>query len=156
MALAVGGNPLLHLDIVGADTRRGHAQRLAASLGIEGYVTFHGFLPSDAIAPLWERAHLHVVSSRHEAAGVVVLEAALAGVPTVGTRVGYIADGEPHRAVAVPPGDHDSLARAILTLIDDPTRRSVLAATARTWALAHDADSTAAMFDQLYRDVTKA
>jgi glycosyltransferase involved in cell wall biosynthesis len=156
MARALTTNAALHLDIVGADTRDGHAQRLAASLGIDGHVTFHGFLPADAIASLWERAHLHVVSSRHEAAGVVVLEAAMAGVPTVGTRVGYIADGEPHRAVAVSPGDHDALARAIVALIDDPMRRSVLAATARTWALAHDADSTALMFDQLYRDVTKA
>ncbi len=156
MATAIATHADLHLDIVGADTRGGHAQRLATSLGLQARVTFHGFLPTDRIAPMWERAHLHVVSSRHEAAGVVVLEAAMAAVPTVGTRVGYIADGEPHRAVAVAVGDHDALARAIVALIDDPIRRSVLAATARMWALAHDADSTATMFDQLYRDVTKA
>ena len=32
--------------------------------------------------PVSSRAHVHVVSSRHEAAGVVMLEAAAAGVPT--------------------------------------------------------------------------
>lgn len=156
MAVVVDRNPNVHLDIVGADTSGGRIARLAASLGLQSHVTFHGFLPSDAIAPMWTRAHLHVVSSRHEAAGIVILEAAMAGVPTVGTRVGHIADGEPHRAMAVPPGDHQALSGAILMLLDDPIRRSVLASTARTWALAHDADFTAAAFDRLYRDVTNA
>lgn len=156
LSAVVASNRDVHLDLVGGDTLNGHAQRLAAALGLTDHVTFHGFLPSDRIAPMWARTHLHVVSSRHEAAGVVTLEAAMAGVPTVGTRVGYIADGEPHRAVAVSVGDHAALAGAILGLIGDPIRRSVLASTARTWALMHDADSTAAMFDRLYRDVTNA
>ena len=156
MAALISRVPDVHLDIVGVDTMHGQAQRTAASLGISTHVTCHGFLTSDRLAPLWSRAHLHVVSSRHEAAGVVVLEAAMAGVPTVGTRVGYIADGEPHRAVAVPAGDANALASAIEALIDDPIRRSVLASTARTWALAHDSDCTVSMFDQLYRDVTNA
>ena len=156
MAALVARVPDVHLDIVGVDTMHGQAQRLAASLGISAHVTFHGFLTSDQLVPLWSRAHLHVVSSRHEAAGVVSLEAAMASVPTVGTRVGHIADGEPHRAVAVPVRDATALASAIEALIDDPIRRSALASTARTWALAHDSDSTASIFDQLYRDVTNA
>jgi glycosyltransferase involved in cell wall biosynthesis len=156
MAAVVARLPDVHLDMVGADTRDGHAQRLAESLGLARHVTFHGFLTTDALQPLWARAHLHVVSSRHEAAGVVTLEAAMAGVPTVGTRVGYIADGDPHRSVAVPVGDHSRLADAIVTLIGDPIQRAVIASTARTWALAHDADVTASMFDSLYRDVTNA
>ena len=156
MAIVVQHDPRVHLDIVGADTSGGRIARRAASLGLQSHVTFHGFLPSDEIQPMWSRAHLHVVSSRHEAGGIVILEAAMAGVPTVGARVGHLADGEPHRAMAVPPGDHQALAGAILSLLDDPIRRSVLASTARTWALAHDADSTASAFDQLYRDVTNA
>jgi len=156
MAAVVVRHPDVHLDIVGADTTGGRIERLAASLGLGSHVTFHGFLPSDVIRPMWVRTHLHVVSSRHEAAGVVILEAAMAGVPTLGTRVGYIADGEPHRALVVAPGDAGALAEGILALIDDPIRRSVLASTARTWALAHDADSTAAAFDRLYREVTNA
>jgi glycosyltransferase involved in cell wall biosynthesis len=156
MAAVVRRIPSAHLDIVGADMLGGAAERLAVALGFRSHVTFHGFLQTDRIAPLWARAHLHVVSSRHEAAGVVTLEAAMAGVPTVGTRVGYIADGAPARAAAVPVGDHAALADAIVGLLGDPTRRSMLAASARTWALAHDADSTATAFDQLYREVATA
>lgn len=154
MAVIVARHPTAHLDLVGGDTMNGRIERLAEALHLTRHVTFHGFLPVDEIAPLRQRAHLHVVSSRHEGAGIVVLEAAMAGLPTVGTRVGHIADGEPHRAVAVPVGDAEGLAGAVLALIDDPIRRSALAAAARTWAISHDADHTASMFDRLYRDVT--
>lgn len=146
--------PDIYLDIIGADTREGHAARVADALGLRGQVVFHGFLPNDALAPMWARAHLHVVSSRHEGAGVAILEAGMAGVPTVGTRVGHIADGAPHRAVAVPPADAAALAAAIVRLLGDPVERTVIASTARSWALAHDADWTAATFDALYRDLT--
>ena len=156
MAALIGRHPDVHLDIVGADVGDGAAARIAHSLGLDDHVTFHGFLPSDLIEPLWARAHLHVVSSRHEAAGVVTLEAAMAGVATVGTRVGYIADGAPDRAAAVPVGNPAALADAMAALLTDPARRHALAAAARDWAYEHDADHTATMFDRLYREVTKA
>ena len=137
--------------LIGADTLGGQAQRIAQSLGLGSHVQFHGFLPTDQIAAFLMRAHVHVVSSRHEAAGVVTLEAAAAGVPTVGTAVGYVADWADTRAVAVPAQDPDALAAAILTLLRDPDRRASLAATAREWVLAHDADWTAAAFERVYQ-----
>jgi hypothetical protein len=43
---------------------------------------------------------------------MVVLEAATLGIPTVGTRVGHIAEWSPRAAIAVPTGDHTALLRA--------------------------------------------
>src|SRR5439155_25742850 len=94
----------VHLDVVGDDTLDGAVQALARALGVDGHVTFHGFRPTDALAAFYARAHVHVVSSRHEAASVVVLEAASTGLATVGTAAGYVADWTPDRAVAVPVG----------------------------------------------------
>jgi glycosyltransferase involved in cell wall biosynthesis len=152
--------PAVHLDIVGEDTLDGSVQQLARTLGVESHVTFHGFQPTDALAAFYARAHLHVVSSRHEAAGVVVLEAASAGVPTVGTRVGYVADWSldagrdgPERAVAVPVGDAAAMADAVIGLLQDTPRRERIAAAGRAWALAHDADWTAEQFERIYADV---
>jgi glycosyltransferase involved in cell wall biosynthesis len=153
LALVTAREPRVTLDIVGEDTLNGEIQRLARALGVESAVTFHGFTPTDAIGVFYERAHLHVVSSRHEAAGVVTLEAACAGVPTTGTRVGYIADWDGERAVAVPIGDAEALANGILSLLADPDRRVRLAAAARAWALEHSAEWTATAFDAIYRDV---
>ena len=150
LARVVADTPHVHLDIVGEDTLDGRVQRLCQALGLDAHVTFHGFQPADRVAAFFARAHLHVVSSRHEAAGAVSLEAACAGVATVGTEVGYIADWNGERAVAVPTGDAEALAAAILSLLADPARRAGLAAAARSWALAHDADWSATQFDQLY------
>ena len=149
----VSALPSVHLDIVGEDRLDGSVQQLARGLGLESHVSFHGFQPTDALAAFYSRAHLHVISSRHEAAGVVVLEAACAGVPTVGTRVGYVADWSPERAVAVPVGDAGALADAAIALLQDAPRRGRIAAAARAWALAHDADWTAGQFERIYADV---
>jgi glycosyltransferase involved in cell wall biosynthesis len=143
----------VHLDVVGEDTLDGSVQALARSLALEARVTFHGFQPTDTLAPFYERAHLHIVSSRHEAAGVVVLEAACTGVATVGTAVGYLADWNPDRAVAVPVGDATALAIAVADLLHDAPRRRRLAAAARAWTLEHDADWTARQFERMYAEV---
>jgi glycosyltransferase involved in cell wall biosynthesis len=147
--------PQVHLDIVGEDTLHGTIQSLARALNLSSNVAFLGFQPTDQLAPLYGRAHLHVVSSRHEAAAVAVLEAAATGLPTVGTRAGYVADWETDRAAAVPAGDPDALADSIIALLQDPERRARLAARARSWTLAHDADWTAQRFEELYAEATR-
>ncbi len=143
----------VHLDVVGEDTMHGAAQALTSTLGLDSRVTFHGFQPTDQLAAFYGRAHLHVVSSRHEAAGVTILEAAATGLPTVGTAVGYVADWRTDRAAAAPINNPDALAGAISDLLRDPARRSRLASAARVWTLAHDADWTAQQFGRLYAGV---
>jgi glycosyltransferase involved in cell wall biosynthesis len=147
--------PDVHLDIVGDDTLDGAIQALSRSLGLDARVTFHGFQPTDALAGFYARAHLHVLSSRHEAANVATLEAASAGVATVGTAVGYVADWAAHnRALAVPVGNGRALAAAIIDLLLDSPRREQIAAAARAWTMDHDADWTAARFEEIYDAVS--
>ena len=148
--------PEIHLDIAGEDTLNGAIQDLARKFQVDGHVTFHGVQPTDAVAALYRQSHLVVVSSRHEAAGVVALEAAAAGVPVVGTAVGYIADWAPERAVAVPPVDPAALADAIEAALADLPRRRRLAAAARDWTIAHDADWSARQFERVYRELVHA
>lgn len=144
----------LHLDIVGEDTLNGAVQRLAASLQLDDCVTFHGFQPADRLADFYRSADLFVLPSQHEAAGVVLLEAAACGVPVVGSAVGYLSDWSPDKATSVAPGDHAALASAIEQLLNDPARRERQARAAQAWVLAHDADWTAATFDALYHELT--
>jgi len=94
-----------------------------------------------------------VVSSLHEGGEAVLLEAAMVGVPTVGTNVGHVRDFAPDAAVAVQVGDAAALAREIGGLLDDEPRRLALAARAQQRALSRDADWTCARFEQLYADV---
>jgi len=92
------------------------------------------------------------MSSRHEAGPLVALEAAVAGVPTVGTSVGHIADWAPQAAIAVPVRDSDALANAIARLAHDEDERLRVASAAQARAVAEDADDTAARTRRLYEE----
>jgi glycosyltransferase involved in cell wall biosynthesis len=139
------------LDIVGEDTLGGYIQELAAELGLAERVRFHGFLTQRELRPIVEAAHVAVISSRHEAGPVVVLEAAAVGVPTVGSAVGHIAEWSPRAAHAVPCRDPAALAAALESVLEDEDLRLRLATEAQRHAAREDADRTAHAFSEVYR-----
>jgi glycosyltransferase involved in cell wall biosynthesis len=145
--------PNVHLDVLGVDTLGGAVERRCRALGLEAFVTFHGLLAVDALPAFYRQAHLLVQSSRHDASPVAVLEAAAVGRASVGTAVGYVADGAPARTLATPVGDPEALARAILLLLHDPARRRAMARAAQDWARVHDADWTVGRIESLYEEV---
>jgi len=140
----------VHLDCIGVDTLDNRCQQAAASLGLDGCVTFRGFQPLDAIIPFYRRAHLFVQSSVHESMGAAVLEAAAAGVPTVGTAVGLVAEMSPEASVAVPVRDPQALGEAILKLLCNGPERARMGQAAQRFARTYDADWTAKQFEGLY------
>jgi glycosyltransferase involved in cell wall biosynthesis len=146
------------LDCIGEDTLRGDVQSRAQRAGLGAHVRFRGFVPPEELAPLYRSAHLHVVSSRYESQGVAVLEAAAAGLPTVGTAVGLLPSLAPRAACCVAPGDAPGLARAICALLEDGARREAMGAAAQAFARAHDVRWTAGAFERIYagRDATAA
>ncbi|TAM61559.1 MAG: glycosyltransferase [Rhodanobacter sp.] len=144
------------MEIVGMDTLQGEMQRLAGQLGLERCVRFLGFKTQCELRPIMESADLLVMSSLHEAGPLVVLEAAAAGVPTVGTAVGHIAEWAPAAALAVPVGNAPALADAIHRMLDDEELRLRLAATAQCRTIREDADHTARAFEALYRRLLAA
>jgi glycosyltransferase involved in cell wall biosynthesis len=138
------------MDIVGEDTLQGEMQRLARQLGLEHRVRFHGFKTQRELRPIMESADLLVMSSLHEAGPLVLLEAAVAGVPAVGTAVGHFVEWSPSAALAVPVGDWAALSGAINRVLTDEVLRLQLAAAAQSRALREDADHTARAFKELY------
>ena len=141
------------LDMIGEDTLRGAVQRHCRALRLEEQVRFHPFLATRALRSRLDEADLMVMNSRHEGAPVAMLEAAVAGVPTVGTAVGNIADWAPEAAVAVPVRDPAALAQAIARLAGNESDRLRLAQAAHARAIAHDADRYAERVRALYADL---
>lgn len=156
LAILKRENRSFHLDIIGEDTLQGAMQRLAIELQLSSNATFHGFKTLREWRSLAETADLLLVSSRHEAGPLVVLEAAVAGVPTVGTAVGHIAEWAPHAARAVRIADPADLAAGIAELLDDEDLRFRIAVAAQERALRDDADNTARLFEKAYEDVLRA
>ena len=138
------------MDIVGDDTLQGEVQALTVSLGLSQRVRFRGFLPQRELRPLMEAADLMLLSSRHETGPLAMLEAAVAGVPTVGTAVGHMQEWSPHAAVSVAVGDWARLAQAIAGILDDEERRLSIAREALQRAVREDADFTADRVQALY------
>jgi glycosyltransferase involved in cell wall biosynthesis len=141
------------LNIAGYDTMGGAMQRSTLGQRLSAVTRWHGVLHRGALRALMDQADVLLVSSRHEAGPLVVLEAAIAGVPTVGTAVGHVAEWAPGAAVSVPIGDAAALARETASLLADEPRRLAVAHAAQRRAIAVDADYTAAAFERIYQEL---
>jgi glycosyltransferase involved in cell wall biosynthesis len=139
------------MDIVGEDTLQGEMQQLASQLGLDQHVRFHGFKTQRELRPMIEAADLLVMSSLHEAGPLVLLEAAVAGVPAVGTAVGHFVEWSPAAALVVPVSGWRELASAIRRVLADEELRLRLAKEAQHRAMLEDADYTVQAFEALYR-----
>ena len=143
------------LDVIGFDTLDGAIQRLARETGLAARIRFHGFLPHREMRRFFDATHLLVVSSIHDAGPLVVLEAAIAGIPTVGTAVGHVADFAPEAAIAVPCRDGRALAAALYHLASHEDERLRLARAAQARTIVCDADYTSATFRSLYAEMAR-
>ena len=152
-ALVHASLPEARLAILGGGPLEGETRRLVAELGLEDAVTLPG---RTDIRDWLERADVFVHSSRWEGFGIVLLEAMLAGLPVVATRVSavpeVVADGE--TGLLVEPGDHVGLARHLESLFADRERAAALGAAGRRRALtefsvARMADRTLALYDEV-------
>jgi glycosyltransferase involved in cell wall biosynthesis len=153
MRLLADSGVAFSLDIIGQDTLGGAVQRHCTALDLDKRVRFHGFLPNVELRGWFERSDVLVMNSRHEGASIVLLEAAAAGVPTVGTAVGSIADWSPDAAVAVPVGNPAVLAEAVGALAQDDGERLRIARVAHQRTISFDADSYASAIRQLYAEL---
>ncbi|MEA2272787.1 MAG: hypothetical protein QOI98_1495 [Solirubrobacteraceae bacterium] len=134
----------LPLEIVGVGRAARGLQRKAAKLGISA--SFLGHLDRDALRDRYRAADLFVFPTRADVWGLVLNEAMAAGcVPVTTWAAGASGDlVQPDvTGVVVPPDDVASLQASLLALLDDPERRSRLAAAARERALSYSPERCA-------------
>jgi glycosyltransferase involved in cell wall biosynthesis len=130
------------IDVVG---RGPGADALSAAIdaakrspaGLAGAVTMHGYLPEEAKNAILAGVLLHLNTSQGEGWGLVVLEAAALGVPTIAYDVeglrDAIRDGQTGWLVRDGEDLADVVERAVKEL-EDPGRRAEVAAACRDWA----------------------
>lgn len=140
------------LAILGAGQLESETRALTRELGLEDVVSLPGrTAPRDWMA----RADVFVHTSRWEGFGIVLLEAMLASLPVVATRVSavpeVVVDGE--TGLLAEAGDATAIAAALGELLDDPERARVLGAAglhrARTdFSVAGMTDRTLAIYEE--------
>ena len=134
----------------------GEARSLVRALGLERRTFFTGLLRAEQRLEALADADVLVYPSQHEIFGLVPLESLLSGTPVI------VADdsgcGEVVRATGggqvVPLGDADALARAIESVLKDPTAWRAAAAAAAVRVRAAYGDSVVCLqIEALYGEL---
>jgi glycosyltransferase involved in cell wall biosynthesis len=112
--------PDLTLDIVGDGPLRSDLVLLGQTLGLAEGVCFRGNVDHAALPNVYASGTAFVLSSRHEAQGMVAVEAAACGLPVVGTQVGVVPELAISPAAVAPVGDSEALAGALVGVCDQP------------------------------------
>jgi glycosyltransferase involved in cell wall biosynthesis len=120
------------LTIIGDGEDRPGLEGQARRLGLDGAVTFTGYLPHEELAAHYARATVLVHPARsanHFGIPNVILEAQAARVPVVCTRLPALAEllEDGVSGVYVPEDDARALAATLAALFADPARRERLA-----------------------------
>ncbi|HEV2861487.1 MAG TPA: glycosyltransferase family 4 protein [Pyrinomonadaceae bacterium] len=131
-------HPKAHLLSVGATTDPQWVERLKeeiSTLGLDSSVHILGARRD--VPELLRACDVFVFPSLYEGLGIALIEAMAAGCACVTTNTGplpeVVRDGVD--GLLVPPADHEALARAVNSLLDDPARRAALGEEATRSAL---------------------
>jgi glycosyltransferase involved in cell wall biosynthesis len=140
--------PDAHLVVLGEGPQREQLDSLARTLDVPVYLP--GRVPD--VAAWLRRADVLIHPVRWEGFGLALLEAMLASLPVVATRVSSIpeivVDGE--TGILVPPDDAFALADAVSSMLDDPGgygERGLARARAE-FSVAKMADRTLAVYEK--------
>jgi glycosyltransferase involved in cell wall biosynthesis len=136
---------------------------LAAALGLGDRVHFTGFIDDDSLYKLFQVADAAVFPSLYEPFGIVALEGMAAGLPTIVSDVGGMAEivKDGVNGLKVPPGDAGALAWAIHRVVSSPEWGRSLGATGRAetetiYNWDRIAEQTAAVYQKILGNKAKA
>lgn len=123
------------LTLLGEGPARGELQRIAAQLGITPYVHMPGFV-REPLAYMAD-ADAFILTSRHEAFGLVLVEALAMGLPVVSTDCPYgpryVLSGGRYGSLA-PVGDASAIADALVSTLAGRVYRRDLKRRAQDFA----------------------
>jgi hypothetical protein len=102
-------------------------------------VDFLGFVEKESLPVYFKNCDVFVAPSLYESFGLIYIEAMAYGKAVIGCKTGgvpeVIKDGD--TGILVPPGDSQSLAKAIVRLLKDPTVRLEMGQRARKHVETH-------------------
>ncbi|MBW1842117.1 MAG: glycosyltransferase family 4 protein [Deltaproteobacteria bacterium] len=116
----------ISLIVVGTPKENGDIVKSIQKLGIGNSVTFTGRIDHTAFVQQYARSALAVVPSIYEGFGLPAGEAMACGVPVISTTGGALPEVVGNAGLLVPPGDHNALAAAMISLLDNPKRAKEL------------------------------
>lgn len=145
--------PNARLIIAGNGPYRPDLEEFAASLKVNQYIKFTGFLERSNLIDLYKQANLFVFASKTDTQGIVLEEAMMAGTPAVAVNkmgpVDIIKNGETGFLVNE---NADEFAGACLKILEDHALRQKMGDAAREWARAHSAQASTQRLVEIYNE----
>ena len=146
--------PDLRLEVVGRGPWDEVLREHARDRGVGDRVVLHGWVDEQAKHEILERSWLHLCPSVKEGWGIVIMEAAAHGVPSVAYRAaGGVAESIVEGRTGLLAEDFDDFAAQVEGLLADQRRRDVMGAAGIEWASKFSWERSAADFETLVRDV---
>ncbi len=139
--------------LAGDGSERSALEGEVKKLGLDGTVRFLG--TPEYVGGILALTDLFVLPSFKESFGIVLVEAALLGKPSVATRTGGVEEAVLHgkTGLLVEPGDAHALAEAIQTFLDHPERLQEFGKRAKSFCEETFVSGRwAAFLERAYRD----
>jgi glycosyltransferase involved in cell wall biosynthesis len=150
--------PQLYLLIVGDyDIEDRPPERIVAELARDPRIKCPGW--QDDPNPFFAAMDIYCMPTYRDGFGVVFIEAAASGVPSIGSDIIGARDAiEPKvSGYRVPPRDTGAVRDALAKLLDNPDLRQRLGESARGWAESHfDRHNTWALYEREYQTLLAA
>jgi glycosyltransferase involved in cell wall biosynthesis len=118
--------PDLQLVIVGKGEERERLEGLVSSLDADDWVTFAGYVPTDELIELYQRAWVLTSGSLAEGWGMTITEAAACGTPAVVTDIAGHRDALRDGRSGLLARDERDLADKLTAVVTDPELRARL------------------------------
>ncbi len=114
--------------VAGDGPERENLLQKVRALGIQEHVNFTGWIPPEDVPALLNRVACVVVPSFYESFGLVALQAMQMGRPVIASDVGGLPEMVTHgkTGLLVPPGNPETLAKAMLELAKDSQKANAL------------------------------
>tara|TARA_R100000750_G_scaffold51279_2_gene36261 strand:- start:2382 stop:3656 length:1275 start_codon:yes stop_codon:yes gene_type:complete len=140
-AVAAKKNPAMRLLMVGDGPAAEHWRAIASSSDIEDFVTWVSWAKKAELDELYKTSDLFMFPSFHDSGGMVVLEAALQGLPTLCLDVGgpgmMVNESTGVKVAINGLGEDelvDALANSLLALTANKERLAHLGRSAKSWS----------------------
>ena len=148
--------PESQLVLVGDGPLRERYETLSNSLGLNGAVSFTGYIDPDDVPDYYRGADVFALSSDHESFGMVLLEALACGTPVVAPEIDYIPqiveDGQ--CGLLYCKGDENDLADSLRRILKAPKLATKLGSYGQKRAVNHYTwAQQSEHLHQIFRDV---
>ena len=145
------------LVVVGDGVDRLNLEKKAQELNIFGSTRFLGRVIPPDLYELYKIGDVFATASTIETQGIVLIEAAAAGLPLVAVDAGAVAEVciNNENGFLVTPGDVSAISKSIIAILKDDKMRGEFSRNSIRVAHEHDFDKTLDKFMEIYRYVVK-